>query len=237
MSWRADAERHAIECLPAESCGLVVRAADGAVLYWPCRNIAPAGEFQCHWDDLARAEDLGFEILGVVHSHPGQRVPRPGAGDVACCDAGDLPWHVVGVDGDAAPRWVDFEPAWRIAPLEGRVFVHGATDCYSIIRDWYRLEHGVVLPDYPRADGWWDAGDDLYRQQFEDAGFREVAGPPEPGDVLLMQIRAPVPNHGALYLGGDMIAHHLAGRLSLTEAWDGALRACTRIILRHDPTA
>lgn len=234
MNWRTAAEQHAAECYPAESCGLVVRAADGAELYWPCRNVATDGEFQAHWDDLARAEDLGFDVVGVVHSHPDQPVPRPSPADIACCDCGLVPWHVVGWPSG---RWVTFDPRHTIPDLIGREFNHGRLDCYSIVRDWFRIERSVVLPDYPRTDEWWTQGGNLYADQFADAGFVEVPGPPQPGDVLLMQILSPVINHAAVYLGDDMVLHHLAKRLSAREPWDGALRALTRKILRHDPAA
>ena len=37
------------------------------------------------------------------------------------------------------------------------------------------------------------------------------------GDVVLMSINSPVLNHAAIYVGNDMILHHLHGRLSRRE--------------------
>ena len=228
IHWRESAALHADAVAPREACGLVVRIA-GDEVYWPCQNIAPSDDaFQADPLDLTAAEDHG-EVLAVVHSHPGQQVPRPGPADMRACDAGSIPWHVIGWP---SARWVTCEPVHRIPPLEGREFVHGVTDCYSIIRDWYRLQ-GTVLPDYPRADGWWDQGLSLYLDQFADAGFVERDGPPEPGDVLLMQVGARVPNHAAIYLPGDRILHHLAGRLSRAEPWSSDWRKRTVKVLRY----
>ncbi|WP_043946890.1 NlpC/P60 family protein, partial [Ralstonia solanacearum] len=41
------------------------------------------------------------------------------------------------------------------------------------------------------------------------------------GDVILMQVRAPVPNHAAVYLGGVQMLHHLHGRLSSRDVYGG----------------
>jgi len=46
----------------------------------------------------------------------------------------------------------------------------------------------------------------------------EASGSVAPlGDVFLAQVRAPVPNHGGVYLDGGLILHHLEGRLSRRE--------------------
>lgn len=230
MHWRESAALHAAADYPREACGLVVRI-DGAEVYWPCRNMAADGdEFQAAPDDMIAPEDMGGEVVAVVHSHPDQTTPRPSPADIQACDSGGIDWHVIGWPSG---KWATVTPRARIPRLAGRQFVHGVTDCYSVCRDWYRLERGVWLPDYTREDGWWDAGQNLYLDLFRDAGFVEVDGPPQPGDALLMQIRSPVPNHAAIYLAGDRILHHLGGRLSCIEAWDGALRATTKKVLRY----
>ena len=95
--------------------------------------------------------------------------------------------------------------------LVGRAFQHGVTDCYALIRDYYRSVKGVTLPVFPRSWLWWKEGGDLYRDGFEKAGFYRVDDP-EPGDVFLAQIGSPVPNHGGVYLGNNQILHHISSR-------------------------
>ncbi len=228
--WLAEAIAHAAREYPRESCGLVVHQ-HGRDTYWPCRTIpgGPGDEFQAAPGDLAAAEDAG-QVLAAVHSHPDQTVPRPSPADVEHCDHSGIPWHVIGCPSG---RLVTIQPARDVPPLEGRQFVHGTTDCYGLCRDYYRLQHGIVLPDYPREDGWWDRGMSLYLDWFADAGFVEVSGPPEPGDALLMQVAARVPNHAAVYLGNDRILHHLHGRLSRVEPWGGDWRKRTIKVLRY----
>lgn len=228
MTWRDAAERHARDCYPREACGLVVVKA-GREVYWPCQNVAgSADHFEIAADDYAAAEDAG-EIVGVFHSHP-DSPPEPSPADRVGCEASGVPWHILSVP---SMRWHAFEPNGYEAPLVGRVFEHGVLDCYAIIRDWYRIERGIILPDYPRRHEWWLHGDDLYRQHFRDAGFYRTDEPMVEGDVLLMQVGAPVPNHAAIYLDGDQILHHLQGRLSSRDVYGGYWRRVTVMRLRH----
>jgi proteasome lid subunit RPN8/RPN11 len=237
MTWRTDAEAHALREAPREACGVVV-VINGRERYRPCRNMAtdPGAEFVLDPAERMAAEDAG-ELAAVVHSHPGA-TSDPSEADLLGSAADCVPWHIVGLP---ALDWRELSPpAWRSpgwrAPLVGREFEYGRTDCYTLIRDWYRQERGIVLPDFPRRDGDFQAGRSLYEDGFELAGFRESLKPPEPGDILLMKLAAPVPDHGAVYLGGDTILHHLQGRLSSRDAWGGFLRSRTVKVLRHVST-
>ncbi len=62
---------HARRCVPAESCGFVVRTPEGE-RYIPCVNISaePEAYFRIAPEDWLRAEMQG-EIVALVHSHPG----------------------------------------------------------------------------------------------------------------------------------------------------------------------
>lgn len=233
MTWREDAEAHALREAPREACGVVV-IINGRERYRPCRNLAvdPGAEFVMDPADRAAAEDAG-EVVAVVHSHPGA-TSEPSEADLQGCAADCVPWHIVGLP---VLDWRQITPpGWRV-PLVGREFEYGLTDCYTLIRDWYRQERGVLLPDFPRRDGDFAAGRSLYENGFELAGFAACLTPPEPGDILLMRLAAPVPDHGAVYLGGDTILHHLQDRLSSRDAWDGFLRSRTVKVLRYVATA
>ena len=35
-----------------------------------------------------------------------------------------------------------------------------------------------------------------------------------PGDIIMMRVQAPVTNHAAVYLGDNIILHHMFGHLS-----------------------
>lgn len=232
---RIGAETHAQQCYPREACGVLV-SIDGRTKYWPCRNLAEpdaTDHFVLSPEDYAAADAAG-EIVGIVHSHP-DAAAEPSEADRVACEASGLPWYIVSVPGG---QWAALHPSGYQAPLIGRTWAHGVLDCYSLIRDWYRIEAGILLPDYDRQDNWWHSGKNLYLDFYRDAGFSQVADEnPQAGDVLLMQILANVPNHGAIYLGDDVILHHLANRLSCREIYGGYFKKHTYAVLRHERIA
>ena len=229
--WREAATEHARAEYPREACGLVV-VVKGRARYWPCRNIAETNEqFVVDPRDYAAAEDSG-EVVGVFHSHPASGA-NPSEADLVGCERSGVEWHILAWPSGV---WRSLKPSGYVAPLVGREFHHGVLDCYSLVRDWYRQERGVDLIDFDRSDVWWERGQNLYVEGYEAAGFRAV-DPAEMshGDVLLMQIQSPVPNHAAVYLGDGMILHHLYGRLSSRDIWGGYYQHVTTHVLRYDP--
>ena len=215
--------------LPREACGLLI-IRKGREFYWPCRNMATGDDqFTICPDDYEAAEAEG-EVVAIVHSHP-YLPAEPSQADMVSCEATGLEWHIVSVPNGI---WHSFKPSGYVAPLVGRVFSHGCLDCYSIIRDWYRQERSIQLPDFDRSDGWWERGGNLYLDNFSKAGFRTCEDLHD-GAVLLMQIGSPVPNHAAIYLGDDMILHHVQGRLSSRDIWGGYWRKHTTHILQYAP--
>jgi proteasome lid subunit RPN8/RPN11 len=229
-----DVMQHASKTAPQECCGLAVRK-DGVLIYWPARNIATGNDaFEIAPEDWAAAEDTG-EIVGVCHAHM-YLPPVPSMADRVSAARSGLPWLIVGYPtGDAQVLAPDpYDP-----PLIGRPFVHGVLDCFSLIRDYYRMELGIALPDFARSDEWWLKGGDLYRQHFAEAGFVQVAGSEfdmrdlREHDVLLMQVASPVLNHGAVYLGGQVILHHCQNQLSGRSVYGGFWRRATGLVVRH----
>ena len=221
---------HAEAEAPRECCGLIVARTDvPCLLYIPCHNIARETEhFVIDPRDYANAEDTG-EILAIVHSHPFIE-PVPSAADLTGIERSQLPWLIVNHPTGA---FTLTHPSGYVAPLTGRAFVHGVHDCYAVVRDYYR-EQGIVLNDYARTYDWWSAGGDLYRNNFASEGFVEV--PRETlreHDLILMRVRAPVENHMAVYLGGNVILHHLIGGLSRREVYQEFYQRRTTAVLRH----
>ena len=225
-----DALAHAAADYPRESCGVVI-VRKGREVYRACRNIAehPNQHFLIDPEDYAVAEDEG-EVVAIVHSHV-NLPPIPSQADRVGCEASGLPWIIVnGMTGEIHR----FEPEGYVAPLVGREFVHGILDCYSLIRDYYARECGIQLADYPRDWEWWNAGQNLYMENFEREGFvRVVDDEIKPHDLLLVHIQSPVPNHSGVYLGDGMILHHAQGRLSSRDVYGGYWRKHTVCVLRH----
>lgn len=208
---------YAYEKSPRESCGLII-IYKGKQRYIPCNNLAVGTDnFVLDPVDYEKADQQG-EIVAVVHSHPNMSA-KPSQADLVACEASGLPWFIVGIPSE---QWEYLEPSGYIAPLVGRQWSHGVLDCYAIIRDWYKQERNITLPDFDRSDEWWKAGQNLYMDNILKVGFKPISlDNIATGDVILMAISSGVPNHGALYLGDGVILHHIQNRLSTREVYGG----------------
>lgn len=217
------AKAHAIREYPNEACGIVTRS-KGYVVY---ENLAYDKVNDFEMNPVAWIEHT--DILGVIHSHTNGNY-APGANDMKHQIASSLAWGIIVASADSASDVLWWGGDTPVAPLLGRTFIHGIQDCYSLIRDWYKVERGITLKDFPRNNMWWEAGEALYNQ-FGEAGFYEVPNDPmalQPGDVFLAKVRANVENHGGLYVGGGLVMHHVGGHYSLTSPAGGWIRLVTR---------
>ena len=223
---------HALAESPRECCGLIVNV-DSTQIYVPCRNLSasPHEQFALCPEDYARAEEQG-EIIAIVHSHPYASAEASEADRVAC-EASGLPWIIVNPQTGQVVR---IDPVGYVAELIGRPFVYGVHDCYSLVLDYYRQEMGIALKHYVRDDrfGWWKEGLDLYMERFAASGF-VVTEEPVKGDVILMQIESAVANHIAVYLGDNIMLHHLVNQLSRRDVYGGYWQKHTVKFLRYTP--
>jgi len=227
MSWKLEAEEYAKVQAPREACGVVI-IRKGREVFWPCKNISEYGNNFCiDPSDYAAAEDEG-EIVAIWHSHYGVP-PEPSEADKVSCEKSGLEWYIYSTPMNA---WFNFKPSGFIAPLVGRQFVHGVVDCYALVKDWYQLERNIILPEFERKDNWWHKGENLYIENFRKAGFEET-DTLEPGCGILMQIMSPVPNHAAVYLGNDLIIHHMFNRLSSRDVYGGMYKKYTSRIVKY----
>ena len=222
---------HAKEDFPKEAVGLV-HVVKGKNRYFKCRNIAetPDEHFILDPDDYLKAESKG-EITAVVHSHP-KTSPAPSPADMVACEASGLPWFIVNPNTET---WGSYKPNGFELPYVGREFSHGIVDCYSLVRDFYKREFNLGLNDYNRRDQWWYKGENMYLDNFAKEGFKEIdISEVGYGDLFLMQLESPVPNHAAIYLDQGIVLHHVQGRLSSRDVYGGYYQKVTAKVLKHE---
>ena len=227
---------HAKDEYPKQSVGLV-QVIKGKQRYFKCNNIAqtPDEHFVLDPDSYEEAEKKA-PIIGLIHSHPATH-PDPSPADKVSCEKSDLPWYIV---NPKLETWGYYEPSGFELGYIGREFNHGVVDCYSLVRDFYKREFNIELYDYYRRDKWWDGDENLYMDNFGKEGFKEI-----PlkyisyGCVILINLESNKANHAAIYIGkenedNNKILHHVQGRLSGIDLYDGYYLINTSKVLKHE---
>ena len=231
MNWKEAALVHAKDQDPKESCGLLLNI-KGKEKYFPCRNLSMTA-FQCFIidpEDYIKADNTG-DIIAVVHSHP-VTPPVPSQSDKVACEQSGLVWYIVNPKTES---WGYLEPTGYKAPILGREWAWGVTDCYTLVRDWYKEKLDIDLINWQRPTTLEDFNKEpMFEKCAEETGFRELS-PDEKlidGDLLFMSIFSNNLNHVAIFIDGDVL-HHLADRLSCIEPYSEWLLKCTGKRLRY----
>ena len=249
---KADIISHALDCYPTECCGLIIGGQ-----YYPCDNVAPnpTEHFEIDYLDMVEMEEYHGEIQAIVHSHPDGGV-LPSDLDKLQIELHGVPWVIVAVskqDYGDEPAFGIYEPCGYRPPLLGRNYIHGVQDCYSLVRDYYSRELDIDLPDFERADAWWEDEnhEPLYEKNFTKAGFIKVQDKNDlqKHDVILCRVgRTHHVNHALIWLGDKgalksettpdcvgnaLILHHPYGRQSVREIYGKGWADRTVMVVRH----
>lgn len=228
--------QHAIKCFPEESCGLVVVGDDGEPEYVRSPNIHPEPTQHFTVDPEITLQYLQpvARILACVHSHPeGPNYPTY-ADQVMQIDSGVIcgivPVTETTTHDGAVPIahdvlwWGDSLP---VPPLSPRRFIWGIFHCWSLVRDWYRVELGIVLPNFAVAEDFIKKGESVFLDNVEKAGLTNIGkidiSELQRGDILVGHLQGDKPNHCGVYTGGDKFLHHspdaLSGEADLVRWW------------------
>lgn len=177
---------------------------------------APERSFRLSEHDTALLNEHPPALF--LHSHPNGPA-WPSDADTDAQIATGWTWGIVVVHGDAAGRVlsVDRPEIWGpdapVLPLEGRSYLWGVRDCWTLVRDYYRAA-GHSFPDIPRVKEPGPHHTDPARvNQFTHwaprIGFERVTDRAyrEPGDLVLMAWGQPRINHCAVYLGESRYLH------------------------------
>lgn len=204
------AKDHAERSFPQESCGIVV---EDKYIPLPNRHEDPNNHFSIDPKDYLMFVQEN-PIQAIVHSHTNGR-DYPSYHDQEAQIQMGIPWGIVltGKNGSNDPFWWGGDVLY---PLMGREFRHGVTDCFGLVRDWYKIYRQIILPNLPREDNWWEININLLMDNFEYMGFYEIDGKDiKWGDCVIGKVLSKdYPNHCGVYIGDNQIYHHLPKRPS-----------------------
>lgn len=120
--------------------------------------------------------------------------------------------------------------------LLGLQYKAGRDDCYGLVRRFYKDEYGLSLRNYARPLDIFFSGKDLISENFSREGFdivdtnyRDL----QLGDGLLIALGCRVMNHVSVYVGNNMILHHLHNRPSSADDLSEAWKQRTLSVVRH----
>lgn len=215
----AASQKHAEAVYPEEAVGVVVKGR-----YVRLKNIHKKPEEYFAIDQAALLERYGWDdIQAVIHSHAVDRgsLYGPSEADMKAQITSKKAFGIQLVTAEGAGNIVWWGEGIEPLPYEGRPYLFGVYDCYSILRDWYAGELGIQLKDFARSEDFYKKGNDLFTQNAEkqgfikqpDAGVRKLRR----GDVVLLAIRSTVPNHCIVALGGGLGLHHATDTTSVIE--------------------
>lgn len=190
-----------IDSYPNESVFSVDAGGDAMVL----KNVSPTPK------ESFMIEGVPQGTVGLVHSHP-DGPAYPSLEDMRSQVATGLEFGIIQCTSEDAGGFFTWGSNRRL-PIFDRPFRHGVTDCYALIRDYYLSESGIRLKEFPRSWEWWEAGENMYLDGFERAGFKMVDRESiERGDMVLISIKGDVPIHAGIYIGNGDFLHHLGGK-------------------------
>lgn len=205
-----------------EVCGFFYRDHVGGAQIYECRNVAsnPAEEFQISNEQYIEVLGHGTP-LGVWHSHPaGNHGPTSfSEADLECAEEQALPFYLYDVTGGG---WHEFLPASYQPKLLAQPFCLGFQDCYSLVRDYFRLTCRRYLSDYDRDESFLHEEQGVIMANFEREGFQ--LGSLETlqiHDIMMFRTDRVLPQHFGVYLGRQAFLHHPLHALSREEPLTG----------------
>lgn len=238
-SLEAEIQEYAKNKKPNEACGLIIQYAE-EYKFIPCENIAEnkANNFLIADDVMLKYSDY---LVSIFHSHIETSTPSVSIQDLKTCEI----WGVIGTiiffkknDNEYCSELTFYGTNLRTRKLIERQYCYNVYDCFKLIQDYYYFELGLQLNNIYSNYGWWDKLEheqSLYLTQYERLGLEEfnIREELQKGDILAMRLgRCKAINHGVIYLGNNMILHHLENRLSCIESigkYSNRIERCFRI--------
>lgn len=219
------AKRHARRKYPKRTCGFIINNRYQAVKNAALNNT----EFEF---PVGLLENVGIEDIQMIVVSKTHEPYWPNKTEMEFQEKYNRPLALIFLNKISISEPLIWGAETPIPDILGRKFVHGVTDCWSLIRDCYRLGKDklakqqiyewpyspIQLPIIPRDDGWWNENNDYYIDNYHRLGFERIPrSEAKPGDCFLMQFMSDKYTHAGVLVDNGDIIHHLPARLSRRE--------------------
>ena len=228
---RSEFARDVLARYPSEACGLIIGGS-----YYPCSNTAedPKRNFKISGEERFYLEAAFGPTRAVLHSHPYtlresvnfrelHQNPRwASIGDQEGFLADSVAWGIASCDGDSVSdlEWLDESV---IQPIESRKFAWFTADCYTLVRDWHRINTKIVLPNFTRELGFWLKGQNIIEDNLKGISYASkiAAEKAELGDIAIFDTFGKgIVNHLGVIVGTNALLHQWIERYSEVSRWD-----------------
>lgn len=209
-------KQHVIECYPQEACGYLV---DDTFI--PIQNVSndPADSFEMSVEDSKMFADQDY---AVIHSHTMKQhdfdFRTPSHADMIAQRNCEMPFGIVHCDGENVSDILWFGGDTPIPDLINRQYIPNVQDCFTLARDYYRLNYNIDFGTHPRPANWYEWNPHYIEHHFKDLGLIQIR--PENlkvGDILLFNIASNYASHIGIVTGEDKFIHHLLNRTSAED--------------------
>lgn len=152
-------------------------------------------------------------------SHPEMYIdPRsPSEADMHMQVQMDVPFGILALDEETILPIVWFPDL--DSNILGQPYISGVHDCYTLVQKYFWQHKGIKLPAMPHGPIWFEANPKLYDDNYKRYGFVDIPlSDLREGDCILIRLYHNTPTHSAVYMGGDVIWHHVANKLSYEDS-------------------
>ena len=232
---------HALEESPYECCGVVYQNKNNLKLEaLRCENTAENKRVMFAIDPKGYLEaSRKGEIISFYHSHINSS--EFSDYDKIQSEHHEIKFIMYSLKDE---NFHEYEPKGYESPYVGRDFCLGKQDCYTLLRNYYKRELGLDLPDYDRGFEYIFTNPNWYLDfhKKDEQGFSlilegamEDISVLKKHDTILMKCYGKRnPSHAGIYVGNNLILHHQIGCYSRIEEYSLEFKKRTTHIFRHE---
>ncbi len=228
MNIKDEIKKIALEDTSIECCGCVYKVS-GKKYVHKCKNFStnPQSHFIMSPFDYLKCSISG-KIEYIFHSHNSEKC------EFSEFDKVQLYNHKIrGILYNTKMDTLKiFYPESFNNPYIGKAFEFNKSDCYTLVREYYKDKFNIHLPDFNRSSKWSESiniNDEFLKQNLLTENDKL-----EKGNIIVFQF-SKHPDHFGIYLENNLFLHHPRNRFSIIdEIANGYEKRIFKILKPHE---